>query len=439
MIRTGTKYRIASLAAVAVLVVSACSSSGSSPAASSAASAAPAASGGTAASQTINIGLEGPFTGDAAAAGQELKNATQMAFDAINWQVGSYKLNPVWIDDGTDPAKGTAAYEQAAVSQKIQAVFGGWNSSVAVALMDVAAKYQIPSFFSCGAANTVTDKWRSDPTKYGYWVAKCWPDPAKLVVAYEEWLKAGIADGSIKVPDKTFAVYGEDTDWGRSFGQALGSLLVADGWTKKSEDYFPLSTTDFTSLVSRWNADKDSLIVGTTTSGSVYAALLKALQDSGNKSIVIADGMGQDAQFYKNIGSASDYVIDSTPSWSKTNGQQFIDAYKAKYGVAPSAQAAGLAYDYANFFIKVLQSTLTDQGSLTSATIYKEAQDKLWTGQLTYTSGAVMSSYDYSKDSIPNPVVGAGHFIFPVIQWVQGKATVIFPTDSSTGAYQPHP
>jgi branched-chain amino acid transport system substrate-binding protein len=361
-----------------------------------------------------------------------------MTMDEINYTVGDYKINPVWIDDGTDPAKGTAAYEQAAVSQNIQAVLGGWNSSVAVALMDVAAKYKIPSFFSCGAANTVTDKWKTDPAKFGYWAGKCWPDPAKLVVAYVEWLEAGIADGSVKVPDKTFAVYGEDTDWGRSFGKAVGDQLVAKGWTKKSEDYFALNTSDFTSIVSRWNNDKDSVIIGTTTAPAVWSGLLKALQDSGSKSIVIADGVGQVGDFYKNLGSATDYTIDSSPLWTRPAAQKFVADYTAKFGAPPSQQAAGLAYDYAHFFVKVLEQTIADSGELTSATIFKTAQDKLWTGKLTYTDGVVMDSYDYNADSMPNPVTSTGHFLFPVVQYKDGKPTLIYP-GGAAGAYQAKP
>lgn len=439
MIRSHLGFRVAGLTMAVALVAGACGGSAAPTTGGSTAApetAAPTSAGG--ASKTVNIGFEGPYTGDAAAAGQELKNSIEMTMDEIGWQIGDYKINPVWIDDGTDPAKGTAAYEQAAVSQDIQAVLGGWNSSVAVALMDVAAKYKIPSFFSCGAAGTVTDKWNTDPEKFGYWVAKCWPDPAKLVVAYVEWLEAGIADGSVVVPDKTFAVWGEDTDWGRSFGKSIGDLLVEKGWTKKSEDYFQLTTSDFTSLVSRWNTDKVSLIVGTTTSGSVNAALLKAVQDSGNKAIFISDGVGQDSKFYENIGSAADYVIDSAPLWTRPNAQKFVDDYKARFGQEPSSQAAGLAYDYAHFFVKVLETALADSGELTSESIYKTAQEKLWTGQLTYTDGVVMESYDYNAESIPNPVVGAGHWIYPVVQWVGGEAKLIFP-GGEAGAYQPKP
>jgi branched-chain amino acid transport system substrate-binding protein len=442
---TGTRFRIASVAAAAVLLVSACSSSSATqaPASQAPASQAPAsqaaaseaAPASAAAGGTVNIGFEGPFTGDAAAAGQELRNAMNMAMDAANWTVGSYKINPIWIDDATDPAKGAAAYEQAVVSQNIQAVLGGWNSSVAVAEMDVAAKYKMPSFFSCGAANTVTDKWRSDPAKYGYWVAKCWPDPSVLVVPYVEWLNKAAGDGTIKA--KTAAIWGEDTDWGRSFAKSAADQLAATGWTVTSQDIFPLTTTDFTALASKWNSSGAAVLMGTTTSGSINAAMLKAVADSGNKAVMISDGLAQNADWYKTIGSASDYTLDSAPFWRKGSDKWVAD-YTAKFGHEPSSQSAGLAYDYTNFFLKILAATIADQGSLTSATIYKEAQDKVQTGQLAYTDGVVMESYDFNKDSLPNPVGGAGHFVFPVVQWVGGKSTLIYP-NGAAGAFQAKP
>jgi branched-chain amino acid transport system substrate-binding protein len=138
-------------------------------------------------------------------------------------------------------------------------------------------------------------------------------------------------------------------------------------------------------------------------------------------------------------GPASDFVLDSVPGFATEKAKKFATDYKAKFGNDPSAAAAGLTYDWTNFFIKLLQETLEDQGSLTSETIYKEAQDKLWTGELTYTDGIIMSSYDFDADSIPDPVVGKGHYIFPVTQYSTGAQTVIWPDDQASGELKTKP
>ncbi len=446
MIRTGTTFRIASLAAAAVLMVSACSSSGSSPAATTAASqaaasaaASQAAGGSSAASETINIGIDGPFTGTSALTGTEMKNAAQMAFDAINWQVGNYKINPVYIDDQADPAKGTAALEQAIVGQKIIAGILNWNSSVSVAEMELTAKYQIPWFFGMGATGVVNQKFSSDQAKYGYWTSKGWPDPVKLTTAYVSAINDAIAAGTYTPASKDVAIYGEDTDWGRSFGAGLKQDFTSTGWNVVSEDYFPLTQTDFSSLMSRYKSQNVPVIAGTSTAAASITAFIKAADDAGIKSLIVADGLGWFGDWYKMTGSSSDYVLDSVPGFATDKAKQFQSDYKAKFGTDPSAAAAGLSYDWTNFFIKVMQQTLADQGSITSATLYKEAQDKLWTGQLTYTDGIIMSSYDFNADSIPDPVVGKGHYIFPVTQYHSGDRTVVWPADQASGTLQAKP
>ena len=190
MFRNQTK-RIASLAAATVLAVSAC---GGGTASKAPGGGTPGASS-VATTDTINIGIGGPFTGTSALTGTEMKNAAQMAFDSINWQVGKYKINPVYVDDQADPAKGTAALEQAIVGQKLTAGILNWNSSVSVAEMELTAKYKVPWFFGMGAAGTVNTKFTENQTKYGYWTSKGWPDPVKLTTAYVGAINDAIAAG----------------------------------------------------------------------------------------------------------------------------------------------------------------------------------------------------------------------------------------------------
>jgi len=393
----------------------------------------------TPAASTLKIGIEGPFTGPNALTGEEMKNSSSMAFDAIGWKVGPYTIEPVYIDDQSDPAKGAAAYEQAAVSQKIVAGLGGWHSSVAVAQMEVTAKYRIPHFFAMGATGVVNEKFNSDKAKYGYWTSKGWPDPAKLTIGYVQAIEDAITAGSFKPAEKKVAIYGEDTDWGRSFGKGLKDQLTAVGWTVASEDFFPTTQTDFSAIVSRYQNDNIPLIAGTTTIPASIASFLKAVDDSGIKSLVVADGLGWIGDWYKLSGSASDYVVDQIPQFASDTAKKFAADYEAKFNSKPSPSASGLSYDFANFFIKVMNQTLAEQCEITSETLMKTAQDELWTGKLTYTDGIIMSNYDYAPDTIPDPVVGKGHYIFPALQYMNGQATVIWPADVAAGGLKQKP
>jgi ABC-type branched-subunit amino acid transport system substrate-binding protein len=71
--RSNTGLRVAALAVVAALLVGACGTG----VGTTGPSTAPDASG--TATETINIGIGGPFTGTSALTGSEMKNAAEMA------------------------------------------------------------------------------------------------------------------------------------------------------------------------------------------------------------------------------------------------------------------------------------------------------------------------------------------------------------------------
>ncbi|MGD8518787.1 MAG: ABC transporter substrate-binding protein, partial [Anaerolineae bacterium] len=177
------------------------------------------------ATEVFKLGILGPFSGPSARTGDEFKASVNMAFGDINWQICQYQIEPVWIDSQSDPAKAAQAYEQAVVQDGIQAGILNWHSSVAVSAMEVTAKHQVPHFFGFGATEVVNETFASDPEKYGYWMFKGWPTPRKLSISYVQALEDAIASGVWTPEEKTVAIYGEDTDWGRSLGNAIKSQL----------------------------------------------------------------------------------------------------------------------------------------------------------------------------------------------------------------------
>jgi branched-chain amino acid transport system substrate-binding protein len=38
-----------------------------------------------------------------------------------------------------------------------------------------------------------------------------------------------------------------------------------------------------------------------------------------------------------------------------------------------------------------------------------------------------MEEYKYTPESIPDPVVGAGFYIFPIVQYIDGEAKIVYP------------
>jgi branched-chain amino acid transport system substrate-binding protein len=267
-------------------------------------------------------------------------------------------------------------------------------------------------------------------------MTKGWPDPSKLSIAYVDTLEDAIAAGTWTPASKTVAIWGEDTDWGRSFGGAIQAQFEAAGWTVASQDYFAKEQTDFQAVLNRYKDEGIPVLAGTSTIPPSISAFVKQADEAGLNSLIIADGLGWVGEWYSLTGSSSNYVVDQIPGWTTPEAEKFAQDFEAKWGITPSPSAAGLSYDFANFFIKILQTTLADHGELTSETIYQTGRDKVWTGQLSFTDGIVMSEYKYMPDSIPDPVVGKGYYVFPVLQYQDGGSNVIWPDEWKTGSLE---
>jgi branched-chain amino acid transport system substrate-binding protein len=394
---------------------------------------------GAAAETVLKVGIDGPFTGPSAQSGQEFIGSVKMAMEKINYKIGDYKLEIVWIDDQSDPAKATSAYAEAVERGGIQAASMNWNSSVAVALMDVAAQYKIPHFFGFGATEVVNEKWRANPQKYSYWGGKGWPIPAKLMKGYAECINNAIQKGIFKPANKLMAVYGEDTDWGRSAGGALKEEFTKSGWKLLSEDYFPITQTDFYQLLSKYKNAGVAVIAGTSSSAPVMSAFIKQSQEVGLKAMIVADGLGWIGDWYKLTGPASDYVLDMIPQLTTQKAKDWAKTYESRFNMKPSPSAAGLCYDGTNMFIKLLTRTLAKYGKLERETIHRTMVEEINTGKLTYSEkdGAIiMKEYRYTEQTMPDPVVARDGYYFPVIQYKGGQGDIVYPADWAVRSFQ---
>ncbi|ATW23744.1 ABC transporter substrate-binding protein [Candidatus Formimonas warabiya] len=376
--------------------------------------------------KVLTIGVDLPLTGPSAKAGTEFKDTVTLAFEEVGNKIGDYNVKLVWIDDQADPQKGTSAYEQAVVRDKIDVGILNWNSSVAVALMETVAKYQIPHYFGMGAAGTINEKWLSNE-KYHYWINKGWAMPDKMTQAYVDTIGQAIESGLWNPRNKKIAIYGDDTDWGRSYGASMKKRFTDAGWQVVNEEYTKLGETDMYPLLTKMKSLDVSLVAGTISSPPSIAAFIKQSREVKLNALMICDALGETADFYSLTGDASDYILDNRPVFTSDRAKKFAADFKEKYGYEPAPACGGQVYDYTRFFIKCANECLAENGKLDKETLYKFAQEKLMTGQITFTDGVVCDEYKYDATSAPDPITGEGKYIFPVVQYFGGKATVIWP------------
>jgi len=237
--------------------------------------------------------------------------------------------------------------------------------------------------------------------------------------------------------EKKMAIYGEDTDWGRSLGAAFRHQFEGKNWRVLAEEYFALNETDFYPVLQKFRNLDVRLIVGTSTAPPTISAFIKQAREVGLRSLIVADGLGWVGEWYELTGNASNGVIDQNPLWNRAEAKAFRDAYVQQWHERPSPSSAGLAYDSANFFIKLSEAVLSQSGELDRAKLYRFCKEKLWTGQFIYTDGIIMPRYEFTPETIPDPKVGRGYYMFPVVQYSNGESRIIWPQEWREGTLQP--
>lgn len=384
---------------------------------------------GTAATTTnvLKVGVLAPLSGPSEATGADIKNAAIMAFETVDYTIGNYTLEPVWIDSQSNPEQAARAYETAIVDDGIQVGILNWHSSVSVSVMDVAAKHKIPHFFGIGATELINQKFKSDPARYSYWNFKGWPTPHKLSQNYVLTLESAIADGLWQPAEKQAALFVEDTDWGHSFGLGIKDQLEKAGWTVVATNYVASDETDFSTLLQDIKDEPVSLLVTTGATQGFMTSFINQVAALKLPGLVVADGLGWTGGWYAVTDEASDYVIDQIPGWTTEEAKAFAEAFEARWGNVPSPSSAGLSYDYTNFFLQILQATEAEYGELTSQKLYQFSQQTVQTGQLSYQNGLIMNEYKYTPETVPDPVVGETYYTFPVLQYFEGEGRIIWP------------
>lgn len=387
--------------------------------------------GGAMAEQKVfTLGIMGPMTGAAGKIGTDIKNGATLAFQKAGDKIGDYKIKLVYVDDQADAVKAASALSEAIEQQGIQAVMMDWDTAVTLTAMDVCAKYKIPFFFPMGSSYTVNNKFNSEKPSDRYLIMKGWPEPQKLESEYVDCLNYYIKKGFWKPKQKIVALYGEDTDWGRSVVAGLRKALLASGWKVYSEQYFPLTQTDFYPFLSQCKKAGVTALMGTTSGTASVAALVKQHSEIGLDAVLACDGLGWVGDWYKLVGPSSNGVIDMIQQISTPSQKAFAAEYQKEFGVQPSPAAAGHAYDYGNFFIKIAKFTIEKTGKLDSASLFKIGTEYVRSGKLTYSEadGALFhKKYGTDPANAPDPKVGPKDYYFPIVQYETGAAKVVYP------------
>lgn len=389
-----------------------------------------AAGMGSAEADPIRAGLFAPLTGPAARTGQEIKNGAQMAVEdaraagelpaKIDGQTRDLALIPV--DSESSPEKAIRAFQDAVSREHVDVMLNGWHGSISLALIDIEASYNIIHFGDLGAPEDIANK--INQKGYTHWF-KGWPAPRTMSGLYVDAIEDFIQAGKWSPSTKKAAIVAEDTDWGRTWTDAIAKRLKETGWDVVGRDFVRMDESEFGPLLTKYKAAGVTLTASTL--GPVAAvAFVKQHYNAGLTGLLIADGLGWSADWYAKTGGAADYVISmDSPRTITPQEKEWSKRYQDKYGAVPPPASAGQAYDYTRMFIKGLNAAGTLEKAKLSDTLLN----------LEYTG--IWHHYAFAKKAGDHAIspyeVKVGPFMkgfsFPMVQYLGDKAEIIWPKE----------
>ncbi len=357
----------------------------------------------------IKIGVPAPLTGPFAAQAKYLKDGIVMATEDVNAAGGllGRDITLVFGDYEGKADVGVAVFEKLITQDKVDALVGGVKTFVALATMDVAAKYGIPVVYSIPAGDSIGQKILSDPQKYRnifmadlnntYW--------GLLEVI---WLDDVLARGEWKPRNHKYALIAEDSDWGRGVCDVWEAEMTARGWELVAYEIVDMAQVDYTSLLAKLKALDPVLIKAEITSPEAGVALTKQKVELGVNVLFFTGYAGEVKDYTDLAGAFADYNI----YYSYPLPMKWVDDLLRRF---PDSDPIGAFWGYDSMMILVdaIRRAGTTDWNAVGQALAKTDYTGLW-GRYVFGSSHF-------------PLWGSEYLAAGMLQFMDGKRYFIWP------------
>jgi urea transport system substrate-binding protein len=328
--RSPARQVLSALAAVTVLALAGCAADTASSASTPAAPASPeattidAAPTGTPAAlpsgDSVKVGILHSLSGTMAISEVTVKNAELLAIDQINAKGGvlGKQIQPV-IEDGASDWPTFAEKAQKLISvDHVATTFGGWTSASRKAMLPVFERNQALLWYPVQYEGLET-------SPYIFYTGAT---TNQQILPALDYLKQ---QGKTKI-----YLVGSDYVFPRTANKEIKAYAAANGMEILGEEYSPLGSTEYSTLVNKLITAKPDAVFN-TLNGDSNVAFFKQLKSAGVSSdqmpVVSVSVAEQEV-----TGIGAENIAGDLVAWNyymTTPGQantDFVSAYRAKYG-----------------------------------------------------------------------------------------------------------
>lgn len=303
---------------------------------------------------TIKLGFIGPVSGGNAQQGLGAQNGFLLAVEQANAGDYPYIVEPVVLDDASDPQTGVSAAMKLINDPDVVAATGHWNSPVALATMPVFSRAGMPMIVWGAISPKITEQNLPEITRVT-------PTLVTENKPLAEW-----AAGELGA--KKIAIIADTSDYGTANTTAFAEFFTAAGGEVSSKDLFPVGTIDFRASLTKLRENApDALYFG----GVIAEAgiLRKQMIEVGLNIPMIGISGFYDPEFIALAGAAAEGTMVSYPaSQSNPKLEQMNADYAARKFAEDSSPYTKYAYDSANILLTAIKATgIEDKAALAEA------------------------------------------------------------------------
>ncbi|MDW8063004.1 MAG: ABC transporter substrate-binding protein [Candidatus Caldarchaeum sp.] len=252
--------------------------------------------------RVVKIGLALPLTGPSSVQGRDMLQGAQDLVAEVNRKGGllGAQIELVTCDDETKAEVGVACIERFA-TEGIKIVMGTYNSHVALAAMDAAAKHNILYVITVAASDEIPRKIASDLGKYKY-VFKTNINASSFELGPHLFIEELLTTGKFKPRNNPprLALITEDSAWGKYVGTIWKDKFTAKGWTVLQE-ITPYGSTDYYAILTKIKDFDPDIIKWESSSVAASMALVKQIYEVGlnRRALIFSDNSASQTREFR--------------------------------------------------------------------------------------------------------------------------------------------
>ena len=313
----------------------------------------PGTSAGGLPDRPYKIGFVAPVTGPLAPEGVALQRGFELGVADLNagGGINGHPVEFVFQDSKSNPSVDATIAKKMIQQDRVDALFGGVSGDEETVLRQIAKQSDVPFFFP----------------ENGTKGPEC--DTNVFLAESISQMLDELIPFLTKRYGTRWAMVGNDYVFPHNYLGVAKGLLADEGATVVSEQYAPLGTADYSSVVSKLKA-ADPDVVLTCVVGGDAIAFVKQATSLGLLPAVPITGVSLQPEFYPAMGGAIDGLYTAarySESIDTEANRKFTAAYHERHGADPVPGVASSAY----IGLTVVKTAVEKAGSYDGAAVYR--------------------------------------------------------------------